>query len=289
MEHPPNAGRLEGGAMVPRSTRTPEGAQPRRGVRPPVGEPVLDRAFRILACFGPTDHSLPLTALAARAGLPKASASRLATKLVALGALERTATGEYVIGLRMLELAALAPRGHGLRASALSYLEDLHQATGGHVELAVRDDLEALLVEQLSARGAGRTLYRVGGRMPLYGTGVGLALLAYAPTAVQDRVLSGDLTLPPENTVLSPSDVRTRLARVRREGVITLTRPQPEPMTSVAVPILDRDMVAVAAISVVTRAVEADPPALVPAVIGMARLIARAIAARPEQRAAGNF
>ncbi len=34
--------------------------------------------------------------------------------------------------------------------------------------LAVRDGREAVLVERLSAHGAGRILYRVGGRMPLH-------------------------------------------------------------------------------------------------------------------------
>ena len=56
-----------------------------------------------------------------------------------------------------------------------------------------------MLIERLSARGAGRVMYRVGGRMPLHSTGVGLVLLAHAPVAVQDEVLGGDLTLRPEN------------------------------------------------------------------------------------------
>src|SRR5580693_329417 len=164
---------------------------PARGGKPARGEPVLDRAFRILNAFGPEHRSLTLTALSGRAGLPKPTALRLARKLVELGALERSGTGEYAIGLRLLEVASLAPRGHGLRATALPYLEDLHHATGQHVLLAVRDGAEAVLIERLSARGAGRVMYRVGGRLPLDATGVGLVLLAHAPQAVQDTVLAG--------------------------------------------------------------------------------------------------
>ena len=106
---------------------------------------------------------------------------------------------DFVIGLRLLEIASLAPRGHGLRQMALPYMEDLHVATRQHVLLAVRDGREAVLVERLSARGAGQVLYRVGGRMPLHATGVGLCLLANASTDVQDQALAGDLTLVPEN------------------------------------------------------------------------------------------
>lgn len=82
-------------------------------------------------------------------------------------------TPSFVIGLRLLEIASLAPRGHGLRQTALPYMEDLYVVFHQHVLLAVRDGTEAVLVERLSARGAAKVLYQVGGRMPLHATGVG--------------------------------------------------------------------------------------------------------------------
>jgi DNA-binding IclR family transcriptional regulator len=248
-----------------------------RGRRPAQGEPVLDRAFRILASFGPASQSLSLTSLSARAGLPKASALRIARKLVECGALERAENGDYVVGLRLLEIASLAPRGHGLRATALPYMEDLHHATGQHVLLAVRDGHDAVLVERLSARGAGRVMYRVGGRMPLHSTGVGLVLLAHSPPTVQEEVLTGDLTLKPENTQLSDRELRARLAAVRRDGVATVSRPRPEPMTSVASPIIDHHHSPIAALSVVTRSEHVEPAVLTPAVVAVARAISRAV------------
>ena len=84
-----------------------------RGRRPAQGEPVLDRAFRILTAFEPGRRSLSLAVLSRRAGLPKPTALRLARKLAELGALERAGNGDYVVGLRLLEIASLAPRGTG--------------------------------------------------------------------------------------------------------------------------------------------------------------------------------
>jgi len=248
-----------------------------RGRKPPAGEPLLDRAFRLLAAFGPADRSLSLTALGARAGIPKSSALRIARQLVDCGALERRGDAEFVIGLRLLEIASLAPRGHGLRQTALPFMEDLHAATRQHVLLAVRDGTEAVLVERLSARGAGEVLYRVGGRMPLYATGVGLCLLANAPADVQDEVLAGDLILDPENRRLSASQLRASLAEVRRTGVAVAARPFPAPMTSVAAPILGRGSEVIAALSVVMPSADVGPIALIPAVAAVGRSISRAM------------
>jgi DNA-binding IclR family transcriptional regulator len=253
--------------------------RPARGRKPAHGEPVLNRAFRIMDSFGPDHRSLSLTALSSRAGLPKPTALRLARKLTELGALERTPGGDYVVGLRLLEVASLAPRGHGLRAAALPYLEDLHRATGQHVLLAVRDGDEAVLIERLSARDAGQVMYRVGGRLPLHSTGVGLVLLAHAPAALQEDVLSRDLTLRPENIRRPVRELRAQLAAIRQDGVAVASRAWPEPVTSVAAPVLGPRRSPVAALSVVTRSDQVDPAVLRPAVIAVARAVSRAVAA----------
>jgi DNA-binding IclR family transcriptional regulator len=257
-----------------------------RGRRPSPGEPVLDRAFRILAAFEPARRSLSLAALSRRAGLPKPTALRLARKLVQWGALEQAANGEYVVGLRLLEIASLAPRGHGLRAAALPYLEDLHHATGQHVLLAVRDGHEAVLIERLSARDAGPVMYRVGGRMPLHSTGVGLVLLAYAPAAVQDEVLGGNLARPPSEGRAGAGGrgaagpgLRALLAAVRRDGVAVVSRPAPESVTSVAAPVRDAGGEPVAALSVVAQSDRVDAAGARAAVVAVARAVSRAVAA----------
>jgi DNA-binding IclR family transcriptional regulator len=263
--------------------------------------------------FGRGRRTLSLTSLSARAGLPKSTTFRLARKLTELGALERAEYGEYMVGLRLLEVASLAPRGHGLRATALPYLEDLHHATGQHVLLAVRDGTAAVLVERLSARGAMRIMYRVGGRIPLHSTGVGLVLLAHAPPPVQEEVLAGPLPLAPGSAEGAARELRVTLAAIRHDGVAVLSRrhPDPEPVTTVACPVYGPGRGAaggtsrgaaggtsrgaaggtsrgaagragrevVAALSVVTRSEDVEPGVLAPAVIAVARAVSRAVAA----------
>ena len=256
---------------------TVAGAEGVRGRRPAVGEPVLDRAFRLLGCFQPGDAALSLASLSARTAIPKATALRLARKLVEQGALERQDDGSYVPGLRLLELASLAPRGHGLRAIALPYMEDLHVATRQHVLLAVREEHASVLVERLSAHEAGRVMYRVGGRMPLHATGVGLVLLAHADFVTREKVLCKPLIFEPEGIRVSDLAVRRRLDAVRREGIAVMARPHPEPMVSLAAPIFGRGGEIVAAVSVVAPDGGPRPRELRAAVVTTARSISRGL------------
>src|SRR4051794_29974910 len=135
-----------------------------RGRRPPQGDPVVDRAFALLAAFDAGHRSLTLGELSRRSGIPTSSTLRLAGRLQAWGALERGADGRFTIGLRLWEVASLAPRGQGLKQVALLFMGALEEVTRQHVLLAVREGNEALLVERLSAHGAMAVLYRVGGR-----------------------------------------------------------------------------------------------------------------------------
>lgn len=255
-----------------------------RGKRPPVGEPVVDRALRLLASFDATHRTLGLSDLARRSGIPASTALRLAKRLQDWGALERDEAGDFTIGLRLYEVASLAPRALGLREAALPYMGDLAEATRQHVLLAVREDDEAVLVERLSGHAATKVLYRVGGRLPLHSTGVGLVLLAHAPADVQEEYLSRSLTHEPERTPVSATELRRTLAGVRRDRSVTWHRQVPEPLTAVASPVFGADDSVVAALSVVQPEVGIDPRRLVPALQTAARAISRALGA---QRAAG--
>ncbi|GAA3475172.1 IclR family transcriptional regulator [Nonomuraea roseola] len=256
--------------------------QPRvRGRRPPQGDPVVDRALSLLSAFDAGHGSLSLGELSRRSGIPASSALRLARRMVAWGALERGEDGRFTIGLRLWEVASLAPRGQGLRQVAMPFMGDLAQVTRQHVLLAVRDGYEALLIERLSSRRAMPVLYRVGGRLPLHSTGVGLVLLAFAEPEVQEEVLSRPMVREPEKEIVSPVDLRRTLARVRLEGLAHLHRPHaPRAIVSVAAPVFGADDRVAAALSVLVPPEDADPRMLGPAVRTIARAISRGLGAR---------
>ncbi len=251
-----------------------------RGKRPPQGDPVVDRALALLGAFDARRRSLTLGELARRSGIPTSSTLRLAGRLVAWGALERDAEGRFSIGLRLWEVASLAPRAQGLKQVAMPFMGDLEEVTRQHVLLAVRDGDQGLLVERVSSHQAMPVLYRVGGRLPLHSTGVGLVLLAYAEAEFQEEVLSRPLVHEPEKVAVSSAALRRTLAAVRRDGSHVLRRRAPQPLVSVACPVFGEDDRIAAALSVVVPMEHAEPRLLVPAVRTAARAISRGLGAQ---------
>ncbi|MEV5845638.1 IclR family transcriptional regulator [Streptomyces sp. NPDC051985] len=242
-----------------------------------------DRLLAVLAAFDHGHPALSLTDISRRAGLTLTTAHRLVGALTAWGALERDADGFYHVGLRLWELAALAPRGLALRQIALPYLEDLYESTHENVQLAVRDGAEVVYIEWLSGRSAVGVHIRVGARWPLHATGVGLALLAHEAPGFQEDYCAGPLAAFTPYTLTDPARLRRSLAEVRRTGVAVSSRQVTDDALSVAAPVRGAAGQVAAAVSVVVPQADAEVPALVPAVRLAARGISRALGWRPER------
>jgi len=226
---------------------------------------LTDRSLDVLATFTPDHPTRSLQEISNESGLPLTTTHRIVGDLLAWGALERTREGRLQVGLRLWRVASLAPRGLGLREVALPHMEDLFVATGENVQLAVREQCDAVFVERLTGRRSVTVLTRVGDHFPLHATGVGLVLLAHAPAAVQEEVLSRPLRTWTEHTLDDPARLRAVLADVRRAGVAVSDRQVTLDAISVACPIRDAHGEVVAALSVVgwrtwrRRAAEGQP------------------------------
>ena len=243
-----------------------------RGRRPPQGDPVVDRALALLDAFDPSHRRLTLSELARRSGLPLSTASRLAARLEEWGALHRGPNGAYSIGLRLWEVASLAEPELELRELAGPILDDLGLATRHHAQLAVLEGHEAVVLDRRIGRTTLPVNYRVGGRLPVVPTAVGLTLLAFAPPHITEEVLAGAFGWPlHECPRPTGHDVRAHLARIRQSGVAVVARPT-SPITSIAVPVHDGDGEVVAALALVFLAGAADPSHLGPV---LARGVAR--------------
>lgn len=243
------------------------------------GRSVTSKVLALLDAFTPSTPELTLSELARRADISLPTAHRRARELLEWGALERGPDGSFHIGLRLWEVASLAPRGLALREAAMPFLEDLYEVSRENVQLAVREGLELVFVERIAGRHAVPVLTRVGGRFALHATGVGLVLLANAPADVQEAVMAAPLHAYTKKTITDPVRLRETLAAVRRNGYAVSDGQVTLDALSVAAPIAGLEGV-VAAVSLVVRADTTQPQALAPLVMAAGRGIARALEPR---------
>ncbi|ASR37279.1 hypothetical protein BAY61_22325 [Prauserella marina] len=244
---------------------------------------VAAKVCAILDALCESPSGLTASEIARRAGMPVSTAHRLVRTLAEWGGLERQADGRYLAGLRLWEVASSAPRAGGLRDTARPYLEDLYEATGQNVQLAVRDGGEALVVEHFAARNAIATATRIGGRLPLHASGVGQVLLAFSSPEEQEEVLAGPLERFTDRTLSDPATLRGVLADVRGSGVAVTNSSMPLPALAVAAPITDGTARCVAAMAVVVPS-ELTATPYVAAVVAAARGASRAVTDRPARR-----
>jgi DNA-binding IclR family transcriptional regulator len=249
------------------------------------GQTVTAKAVRILDAFAGNQTELTLSDISRATDLPSSTVHRLAQELVNWGGLERTATGRYRVGIRLWEIAARSDRSYGLRDAAMPFLQSLFDLTRQHVQLAVLDGRDALLVEKISGPRAIPTFGRVGGRLPLHASAVGKALLAFAPADIQEAVLSSPLASYTPTTITTESALRRELAEVRRQG-FAVSREEVTPgVVSCAAPISGSGSVGSAAISIVLPTGGRTLKELEAAVIAAGRGISHSLMAGPPSRA----
>jgi DNA-binding IclR family transcriptional regulator len=251
---------------------------------PPTSEPgrsVSSRLLQVLFAFREGRPRLTLAALARRTGLPQATVRRLAIELVAAGALDRAPDGVLTVGTRLWQLGALAPLTEPLRAVALPFMEDLHTALQQHVQLAVLEGPEAVIVERLSTPDAVGLVSQVGGGLPLHCTAVGKVLLAHADGALFEALVERGLERFTPQTVTDPAQLRRELGDCRRTGTAIVREERTAGGESVATRIMDGEGRVVAALSVVVRSGSVSLTAAVPSVVASGLGISRRLGWTP--------
>lgn len=239
---------------------------------------LIDRAFAILGTFQGGRVRQSLSDISRRADLPIATTHRIVQRLTGWGALEREPDGRYRIGLRLWEVASLAPRSVGLQRLARPFLQDLYETTGYASHLAVREGLELVSIERFQSprRRVRRPL--VGNRYPLHATAIGLVLLAYAPEDVRDEVISHGLEPITPRTYTDPATLLRVLAEIRASGYAVSDRQVDDIHVGFAAPVRTADGTVVAAVSLALDESGVDTKNLIHLVRLTATSISRALA-----------
>lgn len=240
------------------------------------GDSSLDRVVRVLRCFDADAASLSIGAIAARAGIPLATTYRLVGQMVAHDFLRKDAAGGLRLGLGLWELASRSSPALDLREAAMPFMKDIQAVVGQHTQLGLLQGDDVLFIERLSGRDSVVNQARVAGRLPVNKSSSGMVLLAFAAPQVQAAYLDAHPN-PELPNGAGPGDFRQLLARVRSQGYASFDGLLDEGTRGVAVPVLGRGNLALAALGVVVARDGTNIHSILPALMTGARGIARAV------------
>jgi DNA-binding IclR family transcriptional regulator len=248
------------------------------------GRSVSSRLLEVLFAFGPGQSRLTLAELTRQTGMPQATVRRLALELVRAGALDMAPGGMLTVGTRLWQLGTLAPLTEPLRTVAQPFMEDLYTALRQHVQLAVLEGREAVIIERLSKPGAIGLVSQVGGRLPLHCSAAGKVLLAHAGGDLFDALTDRGLSRFTPHTITDPVRLRREFADCRRTGIATVREELTLRADSAATRIMDAEGRVIAALSVVVRSSSVALREVVPSVVASGLGISRRLGWTPAGR-----
>ena len=250
--------------------------------QPSPGTQTIDRGAQLLALVLESDAPRPLGELAADAGLPKSTTSRL------LGALERNGLveqeglrGAFRAGPVMARFA-----GRGISARRLVELAErpmaaLAEATGETINVAVAGIGGVEHLGQIDSRHYLGTSHWVGRRVPYHCSANGKVLVAFGAAGAE----AGPLEARTSRTITEPALFAAELEKVRRAGFAIAADELELGLSAVAAPVLDGSGRAIAALSVSGPTLRLSPrrvAELRPIVIKQARALGEALGHDPE-------
>jgi len=246
----------------------------------------LERGLAVLSSFTPERPELGISELARMLALTRSTTHRYVATLAALGYLHQDdATRRYRLGPRVLDLGFAVLGSLELREIAAPHLRRLAETTGHTANLAVLDDIDAILIDRVRGRPCRYHHFEyslhIGSRLPLYCSATGKTLLAFLPRPELDRLLDRiDLTQRGPRTLTDRTALTAELAQVRRSGIAVNDEELDRALRSIAAPVRSRSGEVVAAINLAIPWSPVPICELVTQLGGTIQATARQIAAR---------
>ncbi len=212
----------------------------------------VTNALDLLEEFRGEDTELGVTELSKRLGLHKNNVFRLLATLESRGYIEQNkVTGNYRLGLRVLELGQVFIKHMGLLKMARPILEEIVERCQETAYLGLIRDDRLVYVDVVEATQPVRVISRVGVGLPVYCSAVGKAQIAFESEDEVDRIL-GEQVLKryTDKTVSNWEELGRQLEEIRARGYAIDDEEFDDGIRCVGVPVRDYTRRVVAGISI---------------------------------------
>lgn len=212
----------------------------------------LGKALGVLQLLAEFETDVDLQTLAARAGLPKSTLSRLLSTMRAQNFVyQDPRTRQYRLGWALVHLGEAAKRQFNLAEVLRPFLEQLARETGETASLAVLAGRHAVYIDQVVSQSVIKGVPPVGSALDLHCTGVGKMMLSSLPEGMLEQLVREQgLPRRTQNTIDNAARLRKELEKVRRQGYAVDDEEAEPGGRCVAAPVVDGQGAVVAAVSI---------------------------------------
>jgi IclR family KDG regulon transcriptional repressor len=216
---------------------------------------------QIIEALAAAGQPMRLTALANQLGEPKAKMHRHLSTLKHLGFVDQDAKTEtYRLGLKLVYIGHSAIDQFDLRRLAEPYMSRLRDLTRQTVVLSTPASGDAIINAVVESPNLVTISVRLGYRLPAHASAQGRLNLAFAPPAVQQRILARKLQAFTPRTMVDPVKLRERLTQIRQQLFDVSMDETLLGISAVAAPILNFDNELVGAIAIVGTTQDVHEP-----------------------------
>ena len=177
------------------------------------------RALEIFELLAKNKNGLSVVDIGKNLNIPQSSSSNLVKTLLDSGYLTRDETKKYVLGVRLIQLGAVAMESLDIGVVAKPILQKLVEKVQETVFLAIRAQNEVVYILKIDSNSSVNTTAQPGYHRPLYHTGLGKAFLSSMTKKEQNEILSNiDLIAITSHTVTDKETLIEQLEQFRCQG-----------------------------------------------------------------------
>ena len=220
----------------------------------------ITKALSLLNQFSRQRPEIGLIEMTKLTGRDKATVHRHLTELTQNGFLEQNAVSRlYRLGPAILRLASVRETNHPIRRILRPIVEHAAEVTGelAHFSLLQGDILSPVFHHEPRMHGT-QVSFDDAETLPLHATSSGLAVLAFGPKDLAERLLSRKLESFTEGTVTDPDEIRVMIEQTRKTGIAFSPLSFDREVSSLAVPIVGAQGFAIGGISIAIPQVRFD-------------------------------
>ena len=210
------------------------------------------RSLTLLRYIAASDNGLTLTEVADKSSLPASTTHRLLTTLESERFVRFDASASlWQVGVTSFMVGSAFTRTRNLLNLAKPYLRRLMDQTGETTNIFVETGGQVVCLDQVESRFTMRAITQIGGRIPMYCSASGKAILGMLPPERRDILLAEQsLARLTAHTITDQGRLISELEEVYRQGIAIDNEEHSDDLRCIAAPVFGENGLPVAAVSV---------------------------------------